>query len=144
MRSTELNGLLGLEQLARLDGNNLARTQNFKQFLSVINSEIFQTEFKVEGSSNYAFTLVLKKPDMKVRDKVEKSLREAGIEFRRGLSGGGNQLRQPYLLQRKDLPEPESMSVADHIHHYAWYVGNYPELEQNQIKWLGSVLSNLG
>jgi CDP-6-deoxy-D-xylo-4-hexulose-3-dehydrase len=143
MRSTELNGLLGLEQLKRLDRNNLVRTRNFDKFLTVINSEIFQTEFKVEGSSNYAFTLVLKKADIKLRDNVEKCLREAGIEFRRGLSGGGNQLRQPYLSQKKDLPEPESMTVTDHIHHYAWYIGNYPELEEHQIEWLGSVLSKL-
>lgn len=144
MRSTELNGLLGLEQLKRLDRNNLVRTRNFNKFLTVINSEIFQTEFKVEGSSNYAFTLILKKADIKFRDNVEKCLREAGIEFRRGLSGGGNQLRQPYLRQKKDFPEPESMTVTDHMHHYAWYIGNYPELEESQIEWLGSVLSKLG
>jgi CDP-6-deoxy-D-xylo-4-hexulose-3-dehydrase len=100
MRSTELNGLLGLEQLQRLDQNNIARTRNLEHFLSLLDPEIFQTDFKVEGSSNYAFTLVLKRPDMLIRDKVELLLKGAGIEFRRGLSGGGNQLRQPYLRRR--------------------------------------------
>lgn len=59
MRPTELDGLLGLEQLERLDGNNQARTRNFKRFLSVLDLSNFQTDFKFEGSSNYAFTLVL-------------------------------------------------------------------------------------
>jgi CDP-6-deoxy-D-xylo-4-hexulose-3-dehydrase len=140
MRSTELNGLLGLEQLKRLDRNNLIRTKNLEHFLSLLDPEIFQTDFKVMGSSNYAFTLVLKEPDMIRREKVERVLREAGIEFRRGLSGGGNQLRQPYLKENFEIPNPESMPITDHIHHFAWYIGNYPELQIDKIEWLGAVL----
>lgn len=143
MRSTELNGLLGLEQLRRLDDNNRARTRNLEHFLSILDPEIFQTDFKVEGSSNYAFTLILRKPNLDFRNKVEFSLKEAGIEFRRGLSGGGNQLRQPYLRRKKNLPPPESMPVTEHVHHYAWYIGNYPELKAEQINWLGSVLKSI-
>jgi CDP-6-deoxy-D-xylo-4-hexulose-3-dehydrase len=143
MRTTELNGLLGLEQLSRLDENNRIRTRNLQHFLSLLDSEIFQTDFKVVGSSNYAFTLILRKPDMARREKVEKVLREAGIEFRRGLSGGGNQLRQPYLKRELNLPTPESMPITDHIHHYAWYIGNYPELDGERIEWLGSILKSV-
>jgi CDP-6-deoxy-D-xylo-4-hexulose-3-dehydrase len=143
MRSTELNALIGLEQLKRLDINNLARTKNLEQFLATLDPNVFQTEFKVEGSSNYAFTLVLREPDFVLRDKVEDLLKDAGIEFRRGLSGGGNQLRQPYLQSQSGLPSPESMKVTDHVHHYAWYVGNYPELKQSQIELLGQVLRKI-
>jgi CDP-6-deoxy-D-xylo-4-hexulose-3-dehydrase len=143
MRSTELNGLLGLEQLKRLDENNVKRTQNLKKFLSVLDPNVFKTDFKVEGSSNYAFTLVLNQADMKTRDKVEELLKSEGIEFRRGLSGGGNQLRQPYLKNLKGFPAPESMPVTDHIHHYSWYIGNYPELGHDQIDWLGSLLKTI-
>ena len=143
MRTTELNGLLGLEQLRRLDENNRQRTRNLKHFLSLLDSEIFQTDFNVVGSSNYAFTLVLRKPDMARREKIEKVLLEAGIEFRRGLSGGGNQLRQPYLKREINLPTPESMPNADHIHHYAWYIGNYPELDSERIEWLGTILKSV-
>jgi CDP-6-deoxy-D-xylo-4-hexulose-3-dehydrase len=143
MRSTELNALIGLEQLKRLDTNNLARTKNLEQFLTTLDPNVFQTEFKVEGSSNYAFTLVLREPDLALRDKVEDLLKDAGIEFRRGLSGGGNQLRQPYLQSQSGLPSPESMKVTDHVHHYAWYVGNYPELKQSQIELLGQVLRKI-
>jgi len=143
MRSTELNALIGIEQLKRLDINNLARTKNLEQFLSTLDPNVFQTEFKVEGISNYAFTLVLREPDFVLRDKVEDLLKKAGIEFRRGLSGGGNQLRQPYLQSQSGLPSPESMKVTDHVHHYAWYVGNYPELKQSQIELLGQVLRKI-
>ena len=76
MRPTELNGLLGLEQLKRLDSNNLVMTRNFRHFLSVLNSDVFQTDFKFEGSSNYAFTLVLNEANRKTRDRVEEVLFE--------------------------------------------------------------------
>ena len=143
MRSTELNAILGLEQLARLDENNLARTRNLELFLSVLDSNVFQTDFEVTGSSNYALTLVLKKPDFVLRNKVELTLVAAGIEFRRGLSGGGNQLRQPYLKKLSGLPKPETLEVADHIHHFSWYLGNYPDLDQAKILHLGQILSKI-
>ena len=143
MRPTELNGLLGLEQLKRLDSNNLVRTRNFRHFLSVLDSDIFQTDFKFEGSSNYAFTLVLNEANRKTRDRVEEVLLNAGIEFRRGLSGGGNQLRQPYLKSIEGLPAPGEMKVTDHVHHYGWYIGNYPDLEANKIDSLGEVLAQI-
>ena len=143
MRPTELNGLLGLEQLKRLDSNNLVRTRNFRHFLSVLDSDIFQTDFKFEGSSNYAFTLVLNEANRKTRDRVEEVLLNAGIEFRRGLSGGGNQLRQPYLKSIEGLPAPSEMKVTDHVHHFGWYIGNYPDLEAGKIDSLGEVLAQI-
>ena len=143
MRPTELNGILGLSQLGRLDSNVESRTRNFKHFLSILDPEIFRTDFEIEGSSNYAFTLVLKTADFFLRDQVEKALKDAKIEFRRGLSGGGNQLRQPYLRNVKGLPNASEMIETEHIHHYSWYIGNYPELKSVQIDWLGSVLKGM-
>jgi CDP-6-deoxy-D-xylo-4-hexulose-3-dehydrase len=143
MRSTELNAVLGLEQLKRLDQNNIKRTANLHKFLSVIDPLVFKTNFKLEGSSNYAFTLVLNDPDFVKRDKVESCLKSAGIEFRRGLSGGGNQLRQPYLRNIKGIPQPETLPNAEHVHHFSWYIGNFPDLNHDQIDWLGKILKSV-
>jgi CDP-6-deoxy-D-xylo-4-hexulose-3-dehydrase len=143
MRSSELNALLGIQQLRRLDQNNVKRTKNLLHFLSAIDAEVFETDFVTEGSSNYAFTLVLKKADFSLRNRIESLLLTNGVEFRRGLSGGGNQLRQPYLLGFEGIPNPESMPVTDHIHHYSWYIGNHPDLEPTKIDWLGSILRGI-
>ena len=128
MRPNEINGILGLAQLKRLDSIVEKRRDNFRKFLTVLDPGVFQTDFKTEGNSNYAFTLVLKKPDFVLRDKVELALHRFGIEFRRGLAGGGNQLRQPYLRRLADSPAPESLPVVDHVHHFGWYIGNYPDI----------------
>jgi CDP-6-deoxy-D-xylo-4-hexulose-3-dehydrase len=143
MRATEINGILGLEQLRRLDQNVVARTKNFQRFLDILDPRVFQTEFDEAGSSNYAFTLILREPNFAIRDEVEALLKSAGIEFRRGLSGGGNQLRQPYLRKLRNLPNPESFPVAEHIHHFSWYLGNYPDLAPEHIDMLGNLLSRV-
>ena len=143
MRSTELNAVLGLEQLKRLDQNNIKRTANLYKFLSVIDPLVFKTNFKLDGSSNYAFTLVLNEADFIKRDKVESCLKSAGIEFRRGLSGGGNQLRQPYLRNIKGIPQPETLPNVEHVHHFSWYIGNFPDLNHDQIDWLGKILKSV-
>jgi len=39
----------------------------------------------------------MKEGDFDLRDRIEKMKDENDIEFRRGLSGGGNQMRQPYF-----------------------------------------------
>lgn len=143
MRPTELNGILGNSQLPRLVYNVEKRNKNFSQFLSEIDDSKFFTDFKLEGSSNYAFTLVLKRASFIERDAIERELVHQGVEFRRGLSGGGNQLRQPYLRGIANLPKPEYLKNTDFIHNFAWYIGNYPHLESERISWLSSVLNGV-
>lgn len=143
MRPTELNGILGLSQLKRLDSNVVKRKKNLEIFLASLNSSVFQTDFYTEGNSNYAFTLVLKEKSFEKRDQVEDLLRRNGIEFRRGLSGGGNQVRQPYLEKIGIAPDPESLPNVDHVHFFGWYIGNYPDLGHDRISWLCSLLSDI-
>lgn len=141
MRPTELNGILGLSQLPRLDSNNSKRTVNFERFLNKLDSIKFRTNLRIEGSSNYAFTIILNDKDWDLRNRIEKVLSTNGIEFRRGLSGGGNQLRQPYLRRLGGFPSPELLPETDHVHHFSWYVGNYPNLEHSKIDWLCELLN---
>ena len=84
--------------------------------------------------------LLFLNPTRELRDKIEKTLREHNIEFRRGLSGGGNQLRQPYLKNRIDVPSLENFPEVEHIHHFGWYIGNYPDLDVRKIEQLGEIL----
>lgn len=143
MRSTEINAVLGRSQLKRLDANNEQRVENLLCFLRNLDSAKYQTDFETEGSCNYAFTLVLRRPDPLLCQQVIRTLRESGVEFRRGTSGGGNQLRQPYLreivgdLAHQDYPHVE------HVHFYGFYIGNYPGLEREKILQLCDLLNEL-
>ena len=142
VRPTEIGAVIGRSQLKRLDENNRIRIRNLQIFLSHLGPDKYQTDFAAEGSCNYAFTLVLREPDVALRDNVERTLRKHGVEFRRGLSGGGNQLRQPYL-RRIFKDEFKEYPNVNHVHFFGWYIGNYPGLEQEKILALCDVLNRL-
>ena len=143
VRNTEIGAVLGISQLERLDENNTKRKRNFKRFLSNLDPRKYQTDFELEGSCNYAFNLVLRKPDPVLRDRVEQTMREAGVEFRRGSSGGGNQLRQPYLIGIVPEEECTKYPAVEHVHFYGYYIGNYPDLEEEKIMKLCEMLNAL-
>ena len=142
VRSTEINAVMGRSQLKRLDARNKIRTRNLNCFLDGLDPKRYFTEFEREGSCNYAFTLVLREPDQKLWDRIEKTLRERKIEFRRGTSGGGNQLRQPFM--RKLMPgEYRKYPKVNHVHFFGAYIGNYPELETARIRALCELLNGI-
>jgi CDP-6-deoxy-D-xylo-4-hexulose-3-dehydrase len=141
VRSTELNAVLGRAQLKRLDANNEIRTRNLNLFLDNLDPKKYFTDFEREGSCNYAFTLVLREADAALWNRVETALRAAKVEFRRGLSGGGNQLRQPFL--RREFDCAEDYPQVDHVHFYGAYMGNYPDLDTAKIGKLCALLNAL-
>jgi len=140
-RSTEINAVLGLCQLDRLDSNNHIRIDNFQYFMDNLSSDIYHTDIDMGGQCNYAFITILKDSNWELRDKIERMLDDNGIEFRRGLSGGGNQMRQPYFDNHNfnfdDFP------VVEHIHNFSWYIGNYPTLKREKIDKLIGLLNEV-
>lgn len=143
VRGTEINAVLGRSQLKRLDENNKIRTENLKCFLGHLDPQRYVTDFETEGSSNYAFTLVLKEANPVLYENVVKALRDSGVEFRRGTAGGGNQLRQPYLKKIVGEHEYKKYPKVDHVHFYGFYIGNYPDLAREKIIDLCGMLNQL-
>lgn len=143
VRSTEINAVIGRSQLKRLDANNLRRTENLKLFLGNLDPGRYRTDFELEGSCNYAFTLVLKDADDALAASVMATLRAAAVEFRRGTSGGGNQARQPYLRKLLGDEAWKQFPKVDHIHFYGMYIGNFPDLEREKILALCELLNGV-
>lgn len=132
---------MGRSQLKRLDQIVKRRTENLHRFLQKIDASKYRTDFKLEGSSNYAFNLILKHPDDDLVQRLMQKMRESGVEFRRGSAGGGNQIRQPYLKgivpngHHLDFPETE------HVHFYGFYIGNFPDLKDEEVDELCAILN---
>lgn len=143
VRPTEINAIIGKSQLRRLDACNRIRVKNLDLFLKNIDPTKYIVDFELEGSCNYAFTLVLRNPDSVLCNRVIQCLRENGVEFRRGTSGGGNQLRQPYLKKIVGEDEYKKYPNVEHIHFYGFYIGNYPSLEEDKILKLCNLLNGL-
>ena len=142
MRNNEIGAILGRQQLKNLDKNNLIRSRNQDHFLSKIDSAVFQTDFFVEGSSNYAFNLVLKEKDDDLMSQLMQTLKDNGVEFRRGSAGGGNQLRQPYLKNIVKAEAWKEYPFTEHIHFYGMYIGNFPNLTIRETDEIVSIINS--
>ena len=143
VRNTEIGGIMGLSQLKRLDENIQRRTDNFHRFLKQIDSNKYRTDFKLEGSSNYAFNLILNNPDDGFVIRLMDKMRESGLEFRRGSAGGGNQTRQPYLKGIVPKDHYKSFPETEHIHFYGFYIGIFPDLKDEEIDNICSILNSV-
>ena len=73
-RSNEINAVLGLSQLKKLDSNNLNRIDNFKYFINGLDKKKYHTNFNINGQCNYAFIVIMKEKSLKLRDKIENVL----------------------------------------------------------------------
>ncbi len=143
MRNTEIGGILGRSQLKRLDENVKRRTANLHRFLGQIDSRKYRTDFKLEGSSNYAFNLILKQADDVLVQRLMQRMRESGVEYRRGSAGGGNQIRQPYLSAIVPDGHHRQFPQTEHVHFYGFYIGNFPDLRDDEIDALCAILNSV-
>jgi CDP-6-deoxy-D-xylo-4-hexulose-3-dehydrase len=143
VRNTEIGGILGRSQLKRLDANVKRRTQNLERFLAQIDARKYRTDFKLVGSSNYAFNLVLQRPDEAFAQRLMAKMRASGIEFRRGSAGGGNQMRQPYLKGIVKEGEWLAYPEVEHIHFYGFYIGNFPDLKDEEVDEICAILNSV-
>jgi len=143
MRNQELNAVLGLSQMDRLDYNIDCRRENLEIWLDTLDSNKFITNFYREGNSNFALPLILLKKDLEYFQKVCKLLEREGVEYRVGTAGGGNQARQPYL-EEYHFRIDEDLDNTNHIHDFGLYVGNHPELRKEQIISLCVKLNEVG
>lgn len=143
MRNNELQAVLGINQLKRLDENNKKRIANLNIFLKLLDKNKYFVDYEVEGNSNYALPIILKTKSIKQRNLFEIALKNYGIEFRRGNAGGGNQMRQPYL---KNIVKKINLSLypnVEKVHNFGYYIGNSPYLNKKKIIEIVKILNNI-
>ena len=131
LRSTEINAVYGLKSNKKIRQKQQKEKNNFLYFLNKLNKEKYYTNFDTIGSCNYAFIIVFnqKYQNLIFRKKFENKLSKNNIEFRRGLSGGGNQTLQPYKNYFKIKSKIiGNLAETNSIHNYSYYIGNYPSL----------------
>ena len=143
VRPNEIGGIMGRSQLKRLDQNVQRRTANFLRFLKQIDPVKYRTDFRQEGSSNYAFNLILRNADNDLVERLMRKMRESSVEFRRGSAGGGNQIRQPYLNGIVPDGHHREFPATEHVHFYGFYIGNFPDLRDEEVDALCAILNSV-
>ena len=135
-----------ISKFKNLSKNNKKRKENLKYFLKKIDKFKYFSNFKTDGSCNYAFVIIFQKKyrNFKFRKRFEKILINNNIEFRRGTAGGGNQTKQPYLDYFKGMyKKPKKLTNTNIVHNFGYYIGNYPDLKKSKINLICSILNSV-
>ena len=143
VRNNEIGGIIGQNQIKRLDSNIKKRNSNLLYFLKNLDSKKYFVDFNTNGQSNYALNVVLKYKDKKFIKNLMDTLDINGVEYRLGSAGGGNQLRQPYLKDIIKSQKAKSFKNTEHIHFYGLYIGNYPELKKKDLDFVINLLNRV-
>jgi CDP-6-deoxy-D-xylo-4-hexulose-3-dehydrase len=148
MRSTEMNAVLGIEQMKRIDYNVEKRRHNLNVWLDNLDKHKFVTEFDLSGNSNFALPLIMK-PNYIERFNVNDDYSSVcdilflnGVEYRLGTSGGGNQVLQPYL-EKCDYRVVGELNNVNYVHNHSLYIGNHTDLTDEQIINLAKKLNDV-
>jgi len=125
-RNTELNAVLGLEQLKRLDQNIETRRRNFECFMKHLDPERFYVPYNDPGNSSFALPFICKnKEDM---PKLKTIFKELGVEYRPVVSG--NLLLHPFLKKWKDTVKVPNANI---INDNGVYIGNSQFVTEDMI-----------
>lgn len=125
-RNTELNAVLGLEQLKRLDHNIEMRRKNFECFMKHLDPMRFYVPYNDPGNSSFALPFICKnKEDM---PKLKTIFKELGVEYRPVVSG--NLLLHPFLKKWRDTV---SVPNANIINDNGVYIGNSQFVTEDMI-----------
>jgi CDP-6-deoxy-D-xylo-4-hexulose-3-dehydrase len=125
-RNTELNAVLGIEQLKRLDKNIEIRRKNFDCFMKHLDPELFHIPYNDPGNSSFAFPFVCKKREDML--KLKSIFTDLDIEYRPIVSG--NLLLHPFLSKWKDsVCVPNANILNDN----GVYIGNNHFITKDMI-----------
>ena len=134
-RNTELNAVLGIEQLKRLDENIETRRDNFRCFMEHLDPELFYIPFDDPGNSSFAFPFICKKPeDM---PKLKAIFAELGVEYRPIVSG--NLLLHPFLEKWKDSVDVPNANL---LNDNGVYIGNNHFVTKDMIVKVFETIKN--
>lgn len=118
-RNTELNAVLGLEQLKRLDNSIEIRRRNYEHYMKKIlqNKDFFYVCEFDEYNSSFCFPFICKNKEIK--NKLVKIFDEYTIECRPIVAG--NLLKHPFLLKWKDSTITPNANI---LNDNGVYIGN--------------------
>lgn len=136
-RPTEINGFIGNTQMQYWDEIVGKREDNFRRFNEAVakNEGFYQYDLShMDVVSNFAMPVICRSPELVQR--YRKKFAEAGVEIRPVIAG--NMTKQPFYQKYVNdiTPRPNS----DLVHENGFYFGNNPEMTEEEIELLCSLL----
>ena len=134
LRSMELNAVLGISQLKRLDGYNDRRRELYNRFLNLLRKYDKFSIPNEEGNSSFCLPFICESKSL--RDSLQAFLNSKGVETRPLCSG--NLLRQPFLKEYSlDI---EWDSNVDILHDQGFFIGNNHLITEEDFSKLEDIM----
>jgi CDP-4-dehydro-6-deoxyglucose reductase, E1 len=125
-RNTEINAVLGIEQLKRLDENIEKRRKNFERFMKHLDPEIFYIPYDDPGNSSFAFPFICRRREDML--KLKTIFNELEVEYRPIVSG--NLLLHPFLKKWKDSVDVPNANI---LNDNGVYIGNNHFITEDMV-----------
>ena len=137
-RSSELNAVVGLEQLKKLDEFISIRKNNLSRFDKLLKTyPHLYTPFNTQGNSSMVLPFICKSPS--IRSETLKVLEEHGIETRPFLVG--NILNQPFV--KGFIDQEIATPNADVLDVSGFYIGNSQFVGDKEFSLLEKALNSM-
>lgn len=138
MRPMEINGLIGNIQLQYLDEIIEKRFKNFKYWNGIVkkNKDIEHLDFShMNIVSNFAFPLIFKTKEK--FNLYKKKFQSAGVEIRPIIAGDITQ--QPFYKKYVGVRK-KVLKNSSTVHSLGFYFGNNPEMNAEEVRYVGKLL----
>ena len=132
LRSTDLQAVIGLMAVDKLDDFSDKRNENFMIYHSLIENNKLKIDIRNEDFiSNFAYPVISSN-----RDKIVEELIENGVEVRPLIAG--NMANNPFWYKKYGKVKLDN---ADLIDDEGFYVPNHHELERKDIELIASIIN---
>ncbi len=136
VRNTELQAVLGIEQLKKIDKFIKIRNKNYELFLNECKK--YKTHLiTIDKSGISSFVLPFFFKSKKQKNYFQEIIKKSGIESRPLISG--NLLRQPFLSHYN---KKNDLVNSEFIHQNAFYIGNNQFVNKDRLKKLFKLMKN--
>jgi len=132
LRATDLQAIIGLEQLRKLNKSCQTRKRNFDLYSSLIKDTVWKPTLPPDSFiSNFAYPIISKRIEGAVS-----ALQQNGVECRPLICGSIGE--QPYWIDRYGKQELPS---ATYVHHYGFYVPNNQDMTVEEVEFIAGILN---
>ena len=132
IRNTDINAVVGRNQLKRIDANIAARDNNYRKFCTALEDEVWIQKSDTDLISSLSFGII---------DENKKQITEAlisnNIECRPLICGSIQE--HPFWYERyakRELPN------AQRVHDYGFYIPCHQHLTEQQINFISEIIKN--
>tara|TARA_R110002072_G_scaffold204573_2_gene362549 strand:- start:1189 stop:2346 length:1158 start_codon:yes stop_codon:yes gene_type:complete len=130
VRNTDINAVIGLSQIKRIDQHIQNRNHNYNLYCSILDNKVWTQKSNNDIISSLSFGIIDKN-----KKQITDALTRNNIECRPLICGSIQE--QPFWHERY---QPRNLPVAKVVHEYGFYVPCHQNLTTNQIKLVSKII----